>query len=107
MYHCAWCCQGNEYPALAEVKEKHPELKDMTTNQYRKHYNSLNTEEQRAEAQRLRAKQVQAKDNIINRYYTEQKQAKKMLVKQNAVSKYTQGQCSFAHLCLTVFKVSC
>ena len=79
------------YPALSKVKENHPELCEMTTKTYRRYFLSLKSQEERAEAKRLRALQVQAKDNIINGFYKDQKQARKKNLKHNAVLQYSQG----------------
>lgn len=63
----------------------------MTTTTYRKYFRSLKSPEARAEAKRLRAQQVQAKDDIINGFYKDQKQAKKKNLKHNAVFQYSEG----------------
>lgn len=84
--------QGAEYPALADVKEKHPELRSMTSTKYRKHLRTITNTADRAKARELRMQQVQAKENIINEHYRQQRQAKMTTSKQNAISKYTDGK---------------
>lgn len=52
----------------------------------------MKSPEARAEAKRLRAQQVQAKDNIIDGFYEDQKQTKKKNLKHNAVFQYSEGK---------------
>lgn len=83
--------QGAAFPAITEAAEKHPELKDMCKRTYRKHFASLKDEDQKVQAKGLRARQVQAKQKIIDQHIKTQKQAKAVQLKINAQAKYTGG----------------
>jgi len=87
--------QGTGRPDVyntAELQEKHPELKEMCAQEWRKHYRSLKTEAQREEARAQRAKQAAEKAQIISKHQAQQRQEKKKQSSRNITSKYADGE---------------
>lgn len=77
---------------IAELKKKHPTLVQMCKTQWRKHYRSLKTEEDKKQARAERAKQTAEKTRIISEHQLQQKQNKLKQASSNVAMKYADGK---------------
>ena len=87
--------QGTGMPdafSTAELQEKHPELKKMCAQEWRKHYRSLKTDAERQEARAQRPKQAAEKAQIISKHQAQQRQEKKKESSSNVTAKYADGE---------------
>ena len=94
IHYVYYVVQGTGRPdafSTAELQEKHPELKKMCAQEWRKHYRSLKTEPEREEARAQRAKQAAEKAEIISKHQAQQRQEKKDS-STNIASKYADGE---------------
>ena len=86
--------QGNGKPDtlnIAELKEKHPTLIQMCKTEWRKHYRSLKTEEDKKQARAERAKQTAEKTRIISQHQLQHKREKHKQASSNIAAKYADG----------------
>lgn len=87
---------------IAELKEKHPSLVEMCKTEWRKHYRSLKTEEDKKQARAERAKQTAERTRIISKHQLRQKQNKLKQASSNIAMKYADGKESSSCNCLAV-----
>ncbi|KAL3156944.1 hypothetical protein ABBQ38_001203 [Trebouxia sp. C0009 RCD-2024] len=87
---------------ISQLKEKHPSLIKMCKKEWRKHYRSLKTEEDRAKARAERAKQTAEKAKIINNHQLEQRQAKHQQSSTNMAFKYADERFRLLHLSVAI-----
>ena len=95
MHYVCYVVQGTGRPdafSMAELQEKHPELKEMCAQEWRKHYRSLKTESEREEARAQRARQAAEKAQIISKYQAQRRQEKKKESSSNVTAKYAEGE---------------
>ena len=95
MHYVCYVVQGTGRPdafSMAELQEKHPELKEMCAQEWRKHYRSLKTESEREEARAQRARQAAEKAQIISKNQAQQRQEKKKESSSNVTAKYADGE---------------
>lgn len=85
---------------MTELKEKHPNLVEMRERDWRKHYRSLKTEEDKAQARAERTKQTTEKAKIIMSYQLQQRQAKRQQSSKNMASQYADGEQTSSSTCM-------
>ncbi len=83
---------------MTELKEKHPELVEMCKTEWRKHYRSLATNEEKAEAKAQCVKQVAAKEAIISQHQEQERQDKKGTALRNIGAKLSEGKLQLHHI---------
>ncbi|MCJ1242650.1 hypothetical protein MMC14_010659, partial [Varicellaria rhodocarpa] len=83
---------------MTELREKHPELSQMCKTEWRKHYRSLTTDEEKRQARSQRAKQVAKKNYIISQHQNKQRADKKEAKLTNIKEKYTDDKFRLLHL---------